>query len=1350
MLSEPDLTAGTTNTVNSGVALDSGVGGVQYNFCVNSSDSITGCTQSGWQSTSNFNFTGLSGANPYYYFVQVRDTLLNTSGWSGSTSSIQDSIGPVVSANNNSSTWENALIKATVTASDAGIGLAEIRYNWKTKTMNTACTSNGNIIASGTILDAPDGGTTLYLCARDSFGNVTNWSGIYRWDNKAPILSATNSSGEWRSSQIIATVSASDDGDQELMEVRYSWGLDEMNLECDSNGGGTNTSDNAQLASPMGGTVLHLCARDAAGNVSTWNGSYRWEGTKPSTPGIMTTSWIGEHFVNTTFLALSTGSSDTGGSEIDTYTLMMSDDYTDITPECNIAIKSGLLTPSYLVGSENPLHLPANGYRKLYCWVAVDHATNSSDPSLNEYIRMDNAAPTTTVDIVNSTYGPNTFVDDSTINGTSQDTGGSGLISTQITIQKGITSIYWTGIEWSATQTWLDITTGTTAWKYTMDDTNFSNGATYYIKARGTDNVGNVTTVFGTDNFLYISIGPSTPLDLIFKNPTTSPGNVTTPIITVNGVSDGDLVKLYTDSCGTQIVGSATATGTSVDITSNELIQGSHSFTANSTDPYNNISSCSTELPYILDTTNPTTSVSIEKSIYSPSLFLDDSTIKGSAEDIGGATLDKIQIYIQRSNDSQYWMGSDWVEGKTWIDVTDGTTAWKYSIDDENAFNNGIIYTVVARAIDKAGNTTSGVYGIDSFTYNNLVPTNNYAKQYKSNGTTQIPVGESTQSGESSVVLKVNVPSAILGNSLYSQFEVKRVGVNFDGITGIYESSPVIYMGTTLTNTVTISPISKKYYHWRYRTIDELGNASSWASFGNNNEVDADFGIEVVSNILPPPGVSIMDPTFSEEVMTNLVNIITVGVMDEDSGNPIAQFDIDTSLVTGDLIWEDLIGESSGNQSVLHYPEGFSNLPGQTGDEFILFVRKGDGTKVLICPHAATLGQVTLDCANGYLLDERDSNVSIVNIKNHDYWRVTGLTGTGGMSVIEGINDIMSRVQAGEYSDHRIIFGTNYGIYEGENFEIVFDEDNKGFDLSEISYLDMVLSDSESNNRVLGSSAGAGTWGVAIDSMEDKIILTAPTDNVGIFENASQITLQIGGANKIKNPVNVGLVFEKVIVNNYMGEEGLITIVLVDSDQLNIIGYIDEYIHFDIDTGILDNVNCEFDACLEFEDGPVGNNYTVDLGELTSAVVNKSQNSVMHATGTIKKINSIYFDLTANSPIGTVVTVISANGGLQGPGTNFLTSVASGDNIIANSGQYGINMPVAANSTSGSILFNTLCNTDEKYCGPQNTESLEIFNTNGSTVDKARIRLDVAAASKYTNIPGKYTDSLTFIATSEF
>lgn len=58
-------------------------------------------------------------------------------------------------------------------------------------------------------------------------------------------------------------------------------------------------------------------------------------------------------------------------------------------------------------------------------------------------------------------------------------------------------------------------------------------------------------------------------------------------------------------------------------------------------------------------------------------------------------------------------------------------------------------------------------------------------------------------------------------------------------------------------------------------------------------------------------------------------------------------------------------------------------------------------TAVVICPLAESLHEVTETCSNAQRLTEKSHNVSVVTIDGIQYWKVSGLSGTGGISIVD-------------------------------------------------------------------------------------------------------------------------------------------------------------------------------------------------------------------------------------------------------------------------------------------------------------------------------------------------------------
>ena len=383
-----------------------------------------------------------------------------------------------------------------------------------------------------------------------------------------------------------------------------------------------------------------------------------------------------------------------------------------------------------------------------------------------------------------------------------------------------------------------------------------------------------------------------------------------------------------------------------------------------------------------------------------------------------------------------------------------------------------------------------------------------------------------------------------------------------------------------------------------------------------------------------------------------------------------------------------------------------------------------------------------------------------------------------GGELIALLSDSIDRSSASLSTDHEITFFTDFGISSNQTFSIQFDPDDYDFDLSALELTDIQLTDTDSVIRTLSATNGAGVWGVVISLATDTITFTAPSDTSGLITGSTQVIVLIGtnagGVNQIVNPPVAKMALLEILINNGPSEYFSIGIPIVDSDLVDVQGYIDAYLYFDIDTGVGETpspsvapINCNYaaggigDICLTHENGDEGTNYTIDLGELSSSYINKSNSAAVdHADGLSGIINSIYFDLTTNAASGAAVTVVSANGGLQGPASSMLPSIgvsvgidgvtrSDGEDIPLNSGVYGFNLPVSSNQIMGTIVKNTLCDSLTEYCGASLTPKT-VFTSSELPINGARVRMDIAAAANDINLPGTYVDTLTFVATATF
>jgi hypothetical protein len=122
----------------------------------------------------------------------------------------------------------------------------------------------------------------------------------------------------------------------------------------------------------------------------------------------------------------------------------------------------------------------------------------------------------------------------------------------------------------------------------------------------------------------------------------------------------------------------------------------------------------------------------------------------------------------------------------------------------------------------------------------------------------------------------------------------------------------------------------------------------------------------------------------------------TIGLVQEGSNKKVAEFSVNFSA---DRDWSSLVSDVGEKSAVVHYPGGITSLPGISGSTFSLYIPKASNdTAVYICPSATSLAEVTTSCSGGYQLTSSSPSVSIVTIDGQTYWKVSGLSGTGGVS----------------------------------------------------------------------------------------------------------------------------------------------------------------------------------------------------------------------------------------------------------------------------------------------------------------------------------------------------------------
>ena len=225
-----------------------------------------------------------------------------------------------------------------------------------------------------------------------------------------------------------------------------------------------------------------------------------------------------------------------------------------------------------------------------------------------------------------------------------------------------------------ATGTFIDLTSSTV-----------TGSTTFY--ARSTDPLGNNSLCSALSvTYVLDNVAPSAPSGLALNNPASSPGTDSTPEITVSGVVSGDIIRLYTDSSCSTEVGSGTASGTSINITSSALTEGTHDFYARSEDTLGNTSACSAStVTYVLDTTAPSapSGLALNNPATSPS---NDTTPEITVN--GVVSGDTVRLFTDSSCSTQVATGT---ASGTSIDLTSSVLtdgSYDFYAESEDAASN--------------------------------------------------------------------------------------------------------------------------------------------------------------------------------------------------------------------------------------------------------------------------------------------------------------------------------------------------------------------------------------------------------------------------------------------------------------------------------------------------------------------------------------------------------------------------------------------------------------------------------------------------------------------------------------
>lgn len=370
------------------------------------------------------------------YRFSACDALNNCTRWSDSQATYvyRDVQGPTApgpttaACNPNTAGLSGCWVTGSFTisaspASDSGSGVDPNGYHicrsnnslggWAGCDYTITLNGGTSILISGSHLPS-DGFRRAYrFRARDRLGTWGPWNTpLYvRVDRHNPTLHANNASTLWFASRT-ATVFAVDTvggspANSGIQEVRFRWNA-AHNGSCTT---GTPTSHGAVLTVPAGDNWLYLCARDHAGRRGFWNGGpYRVDNVPPTAPGPTTancnpnTTGLSGCWVSGDFEIKATPASDAGGSGLDPagYLKCRSNNSSGGFAGCDRTITE-VGGPSLLI--KDP-HLPPDGIRRAYRFLAHDNAGNRGPWNTPLYVRVDRHNPTVSADNASNNWFP--------------------------------------------------------------------------------------------------------------------------------------------------------------------------------------------------------------------------------------------------------------------------------------------------------------------------------------------------------------------------------------------------------------------------------------------------------------------------------------------------------------------------------------------------------------------------------------------------------------------------------------------------------------------------------------------------------------------------------------------------------------------------------------------------------------------------------------------------------------------------------------------------------------------------------------------------------------------------------
>ncbi len=344
-------------------------------------------------------------------------------------------------------------------------------------------------------------------------------------------------------------------------------------------------------------------------------------------------------------------------------------------------------------------------------------------------------------------------------------------------------------------------------------------------------------------------------------------------------------------------------------------------------------------------------------------------------------------------------------------------------------------------------------------------------------------------------------------------------------------------------------------------------------------------------------------------------------------------------------------------------------------------------------------------------------------------------------------SDTMSRMDPSRPSDHTVIFYTSTGLASGQNITLAFSAGFTGIG-------SMVGADFD-----FATGSGSSDCDLATYTEQSVVTSGATASQFNIAGSSQTVTITSGGASATVNPgrcvrLRAGLnatnttgsgpgthqitngpigSSDTITIGGTFGDSGVISVDIIDSDQVTITANVNQTLTFDLDT-----------AATDIESSAP---YTVPLGVLSSGSVTRS--------GTAS-VNMIIAEGLTNASGGMNVTVRNANGssGLVSTSTPADQITSTTGTMAAGTPNYGLCVATAALSgfTRATGYVSDTCALASATNGIRglSTTATNIL-TSSAPISSGHAEIVVnATISGSTPAHTDYTDTLTFVATASY